>query len=221
MTRPSCRPGCAAPEPLPPPSFPLPPPYRTANADLRATGIGIIWILTPKLACAASTVLCTTHSVPLTCLPACLSLPACPQDSGHSPSFSPALIDYFMLRSMSSVRLPYNAAHPIPVVGRLSPQEEAMLSMQQAKRTRTLDSDDWEDAKRRPGPLQLARHHLFANSQVGEWLGGWVGGQTWGDSSGCMACWASAAVAAAAAPVAGRAGRHLVVGENAQACSLR
>ena len=112
--------------------------------------------------------------MPLTCLPACLSLPACPQDSGHSPSFSPALIDYFMLRSMSSVRLPYNAAHPIPVVGRLSPQEEAMLSMQQAKRTRTLDSDDWEDAKRRPGPLQLARHHLFANSQVGGWVGGWA-----------------------------------------------
>ena len=87
-----------------------------------------------------------------------------------------------MLRSMSSVRLPYNAAHPIPVVGRLSPQEEAMLSMQQAKRTRTLGSDDWEDAQRRPGPLQLARHHLFANSQVGGRDGGWARG----DSSGSM-----------------------------------
>jgi len=52
------------------------------------------------------------------------------QDSGNSPTYSPSLLDYFVLRAVSSRRLPYNAAHPIPVVGCLSAAEVQALSMQ-------------------------------------------------------------------------------------------
>lgn len=34
-----------------------------------------------------------------------------------------------MMRSVSTRRLPYNAAHPIPVIGRLSAAEEEQLKV--------------------------------------------------------------------------------------------
>lgn len=52
------------------------------------------------------------------------------QDSGNSPEFHPRLIDYLVLRASSARRLPFNAAHPVPVIGGLGPHEEAALYFQ-------------------------------------------------------------------------------------------
>ncbi|PRW56008.1 hypothetical protein C2E21_5243 [Chlorella sorokiniana] len=98
-------------------------------------------------------------------------------DSANSSTYTPSLIDYFVLRSISARRLRYNAAHPIPVVGQLRPTETGHLHIDSAQRTVTIDREKWAEAckdglKGRQSlfmsarhQLQSARHHLFTNSQ--------------------------------------------------------
>ncbi|KAI7843871.1 hypothetical protein COHA_002419 [Chlorella ohadii] len=122
-------------------------------------------------------------------LPFCINLPALQDsanfhrmfdhaDSANSHTYSPALIDYFVLRSISARRLRYNAAHPIPVVGRLRPTEMGHLHIDSAQRTVTVDREAWNAACKAGWAsgrqsilmsarhqLYSARHHLFTNSQ--------------------------------------------------------
>ncbi|KAL4857841.1 Pentatricopeptide repeat-containing protein [Chlorella vulgaris] len=88
-----------------------------------------------------------------------------PWDAANSPTFSPAVMDYFVLRSVSHRRLAYNAAHPIPVVGLLTEQEVYHLCGNKPERVRSLSNDDWDNAKQRPSIFRMAQHHMFANSQ--------------------------------------------------------
>ncbi|KAI3436472.1 hypothetical protein D9Q98_005889 [Chlorella vulgaris] len=88
-----------------------------------------------------------------------------PWDAANSPTFSPAVMDYFVLRSVSHRRLAYNAAHPIPVVGLLTEQEVYHLCGNKPERVRSLSNKDWDNAKQRPSIFRMAQHHMFANSQ--------------------------------------------------------
>ncbi|KAL4440997.1 hypothetical protein ABPG77_010428 [Micractinium sp. CCAP 211/92] len=85
-----------------------------------------------------------------------------PWDSGNSPNYKPSLLDYLVLRSVSTRRLPYNAAHPIPVIGRLSAAEEEQLK---GERTRTLDNTGWGLARKSSGPLRTFLRYSFGPSQ--------------------------------------------------------
>lgn len=89
-----------------------------------------------------------------------------PWDSGNSPTYTPALIDYFVLRSVSHRRLRNNAAHTIPVIGRVNAAEEEYLRIK-GQRTRTLTQEEWDsdDVKDRKNPMQLFMHYSFGPSQ--------------------------------------------------------
>jgi hypothetical protein len=52
-------------------------------------------------------------------------------DALYAPNYKPHIIDYFVLRSLPSRRLKFNAAFPIPVVGALGEEEAALLGLGQ------------------------------------------------------------------------------------------